>query len=186
MRCLWPLGQYGSRVTAMNKYNTTSTATIQALPTVVVDEPLTTAIGAGALEVNVIFTDSKETAAALKVANGLAQDLGACVHLWAALPVPIRLGLDQCPVSIPFMENRLRELIANPALNGTEHIVHLFVCRDSTEAVLGALKPKSLVVVGGRRHWWPNRVSRLEAALRSKGHRVVFVNTNKRLFGSGR
>jgi hypothetical protein len=136
------------------------------------------------LEVNVIFTGPRETAAALTIAKSLADGLGACIRVRAAIAVPIRLGLDQCPVSIPFMQKRLSDLISDPALSETEHTLHLYVCRDANEALLRALKPNSLVVIGGRKHWWPTSVAQLERALRAKGHRVVFVDAKRQTAGS--
>jgi hypothetical protein len=126
------------------------------------------------MEVNVIYTEPKATNGALNVAESLAEGLGAAIRLRAAISVPLRLGLDQCPVSIPFMEELLAGLVGER--NGCEHTVHLYVCRDAMQTLLREMKPKSIVVVGGRRRWWPTATSRLERVLRTKGHRVVFVD----------
>jgi hypothetical protein len=133
--------------------------------------------GAGSepLEVNVIYTERRATAAALKAAATLAHGLGACICLRAAIAVPLRLPLDQSPVSVPFMEQLLRDLVCQAGPDGSEHTVHLYVCRDWLGTLLQVLKPNSLVVVGGRKRWWPTRASQVARALQAKGHRVAFV-----------
>lgn len=138
------------------------------------------------LEVNVIFTELQATAAALRAAESLARGLGACIRLWAAIIVPLRLPLDRPPVSVRFMEQLLGDLAGQPEQDGSDVTVHLYVCRDWLGALSQVLKPNSLVVIGGRTHWWPTAASRMAGALRGKGHRVVFVDVKERTTGSRR
>jgi hypothetical protein len=51
----------------------------------------------------------------------------------------------------------------------------MYLCRDSSETLLAVLKPRSLVVIGGRRRWWPTREERLAKKLRGAGHEVIFA-----------
>ena len=132
------------------------------------------------LEVNVIFTDPQATVAALKTARSLARDLGACIRVRAAIPVPYPLPLDEPPVAIRFTERLLLDLVGRLELGTFEPSVHVYVCRNQVEALLQVLRPNSLVVIGGRKHWWPTAGSRMANALRSKGHRVVFVGLTER------
>ena len=133
----------------------------------------------GPLELNVIFTDPQGTAAALNFAQSFARELGGCVRLRAAIAVPHQLPLDQPPVSIAFLQENLRNL-ASQVADGFEPTVHLYLCRDRAPAVLQVLRPDSLVVLGGRRRWWPTDESRLARALRARGHRVIFVDSRAR------
>jgi len=140
-------------------------------------EPWETATSRGpeTFEVNVIFTDPRATAAALHAAQSLARGLGAVIRLRAGIVVPVRLPLDQPLVSVQFVERLLRKLAEQLELADCEITVHLYVCRNWVETLLDVLRPGSLVVVGGRRRWWPSAASRVASALHAKGHRVTFV-----------
>jgi hypothetical protein len=135
------------------------------------------------LEVNVIFTEPEATAAALKAAESLAQGLGAYIRLRSAIAVPLRLPLNQSPVSIRFMERLLSDLVGQAGLDQSQLTGHVYVCRDRIKAFLHVLKPNSLVVIGGRKHWWPTETSRLAEKFRAKGHRVVFVGVREQATG---
>lgn len=132
-------------------------------------------VGPGRLEVNVIFTDPLATAAALKTAGSLARDLGACIRVRAPIAVPYALPLDRPPVSVNFIEKLLSDLVCRLDLDAFEPSVHLYLCRDQVETLLRVLSPNSLVVIGGRKHWWPTAERGAAKAMRSKGHRVVFI-----------
>ena len=132
-------------------------------------------LGPKRLEVNVIFTDPQATAAALKTAGSLARDLGACIRVRAAIAVPYALPLDKPLVSAGFIEELLSDLVCRLELDAFEPSVHLYLCRDQLKTLLGVLVPNSLVVIGGRKYWWPTAERRVAKALRSKGHRVVFI-----------
>jgi hypothetical protein len=131
------------------------------------------------LEVNVIFTDPQATVAALKTARSLARNLGACIRIRAAIAVSYRLPLDEPRVAIRFTERLLLDLVCRLELGTFEPSVHVYLCRDQVEAVLQVLRPNSLAVIGGRKHWWPTAGSRMANALRSKGHRVVSVGLKR-------
>jgi hypothetical protein len=135
--------------------------------------------GVGQLEVNVIFTDPAATAVALHYAASLARGLSGRISLRAPLVVPLRLSLDESPVSVRFMERRLSDLVYRLGEDAAGATVHLYLCRDRLEALLEVLSPDSLVVIGGRKRWWATEESRIAKALRSKGHRVVFVSVGK-------
>lgn len=143
----------------------------------------TTGTDSEPLEVNVIFTEPRATAAALKSSESFARGFGACIRLRAAIAVPFRLPLDQPPISVCFLEQLLRDLVGQPEQDGFERTIHLYVCRDRSETLLQVLKPNSLVVIGGRKHWWPTAASRMAGALRAQGHRVVFVDVKEQTIG---
>ena len=173
MRCLSPLLHNPQWMGTM-KVLLNSAITKPARPSV--SWETAEGLGPGRLEVNVIFTDPQATIAALKTAGSFARDLGACIRVRAAIAVPYALPLDKPPVSAGFIEELLSDLVCRLELDAFEPSVHLYLCRDQVETLLQVLSPNSLVVIGGRKHWWPTAERREARALRSKGHRVVFVS----------
>ncbi len=136
-------------------------------------------LGPGQLEVNVIFTDPQATVVALKTAGSLARDLGAFIRLRAAIAVPYALPPDAPLVSVPFTERLLSDLVCRPELSTFEPNAHLYLCRDQVDTLLRVLRPNSLVVICGRKRWWPTPERRKVRALRSKGHQVIFVGLKR-------
>jgi hypothetical protein len=157
----------------MENLNTTAIATLPEQP---VTWETTAGFASESLEVNVIFTDPEATATALKFAESFARDLGACIRLRAAIIVPMRLPLDQPPVSVRFAEELLSDLACQLEQDAFQPTVHLYVCRDWAGTLVQVLKPNSLIVIGGREHRWPTPASRMSRILRAKGHRVLFVD----------
>jgi hypothetical protein len=131
--------------------------------------------GSGNLQVNVIFTDTRGTLAALDTAEALARDLGTSIHLIVPQVVPFPYPLLHPPISVNFSEQFLSDLAWRAAQDHYEIMVHLYLCRDSLQTVLQVLEPHSLVVIGGERRWWPTGQSRMARRLRSKGHQVVWA-----------
>jgi hypothetical protein len=159
------------------RYQSSTVNTQPARPSLIRETP--EGSRAGHLEVNVIFTDAQSTMAALRTAGSLARDLGASIQVRAAIAVPYALPLDKPQVSVGFIEDLLCRLVRRADLDTFEPSIHLYKCRDQIEALLQVLKPNSLVVICGREHWWPTAERRMAEALRSKGHRVVFVGLQR-------
>jgi hypothetical protein len=134
----------------------------------------------GPLAVNVIFTDVQSTAAALKFAQSFARELGASISLRAAVAVPFQLPLDQPQISVAFLQDAMRELVAQLKSETFDPTIHLYLCRDRVWALSQVLKPNSLVVIAGRKRWWPTAETRMARALRAEGHRVIFVDSKTR------
>ena len=143
----------------------------------------TAGVGSEPLEVNVIFTERKATVAALQAAESFASGLGGYIRVLASIVVPLRLPLDRPPVSVCFFEQLLAHLVGQPGTDAFERTAHLYICRDWTGTLLQVLKPNSLVVIGGRKHWWPTAASRMAGALRARGHRVAFVDIKEQRTG---
>ena len=122
------------------------------------------------LEVNVVYTRLPGAAKSLDVASGLARGLGArvTVHVAQVIPYPLELKSPQVPVQ--FAE---QQLLAMAGEQPVETNIRIYLCRDLTETIRQVLKPGSVVIVGGRKRWWPIREQRLAAALRRDGHRVI-------------
>jgi len=126
-------------------------------------------------EVNVIYTTERGTIAALKTASNLALDLKASINLIATQAVPWALPLTRPPVPVQFIEQRLFDLACQGADASSETNIHVYLCRDKQRALVKALKPNSLVVIGGKMAWWPSEAARTAKTLERNGHRVVFA-----------
>jgi hypothetical protein len=126
------------------------------------------------LDVAVVFTSADATIAALKKAGALASRLSARILLLVPQIVPYPLPLESPPVLIDFSKKRFQ---TSATESPVETIVRVFLCRDRLETLSKVLKPHSLVVVGGRRRWWPTAEERLAIRLRRAGHEVVFAET---------
>jgi hypothetical protein len=75
-----------------------------------------------------------------------------------------------------FQEKRFREIAKESPV---EIRVQLYLCRDPLQTLKTVLRPHSLIVVGGRKHWWPVRERTLVRRLRNSGHEVIFAEANR-------
>lgn len=125
------------------------------------------------LEVFVIFTDLPGTLAAIQRAEGLAEQLGAHLRLVMPYEVSYRLPLTKPPVSVEFLEGQMRDLAAR---TGMEVEAQVCLCRDKKSALGTLLPPNSLIVVGGKKRWWPTAAQLLARAIRRDGHQVIFAD----------
>src|SRR5580765_8396338 len=123
------------------------------------------------LNIAVVFTSVEATLAALKEAGNLANSLGARIKLVVPQVVPYPLPLESPPVLVEFNENRFRVIASESPV---ETSVHIYLCLDRLETLESALKPGSIVVLGGRRRWWPTKEKHLARKLRRAGYEVLF------------
>jgi hypothetical protein len=111
----------------------------------------------------------------MKAAGKLASSLGARITLLVPQIVPFPLPLESPPVLLDWNEKRFRVIAGESPVETT---VRLYLCRDGLDTLKSALLPHSLVVVGGRKAWWPyTRERSLAAKLRRAGHEVIFAET---------
>jgi hypothetical protein len=75
-------------------------------------------------------------------------------------------------VTLPFTRRRFRTLAEDVAV---ETNIDIHLVRDPDKTIESILKPYSVVVMGGRRTWWPNAHSRVAKRLERLGHQVVLV-----------
>ena len=129
---------------------------------------------ASRLDVAVVFTSPAATMAALSRATALAHRLNAHISLLVPQLVPYPLPLESPPVLLDFSEPWLREIAAQSPV---ETSIRIYLCRDRLETLQSVLAPRSLVVIGGRKRWWPTREKSLARRLRQHGHEVVFTET---------
>ncbi|HEV2234039.1 MAG TPA: hypothetical protein VGV68_11610 [Terriglobia bacterium] len=132
------------------------------------------------LEVYVIFTDERGTLAALEAAGKLAQNLEARINLIAAQVVPLAFPISRPPVSLSFTLRRLQDLACQGAQGDLETGIQLYLCRDKRQTVLKVLRPGALVVVGGKKTWWPSKAARIAKMLEQHGYRVIFAALQRR------
>jgi len=126
------------------------------------------------LGVVVIFTSVEATVEALRRAGALASSLHARITLVVPQVVPYPLPLASPPVLLDFSERRFRVIAEESPVETT---VRLYLCRDRMETLSAVLASHSLVVLGGRRRWWPTGEKRLARRLRRAGHEVIFTET---------
>jgi hypothetical protein len=126
------------------------------------------------LNIAVIFTSVESTLTALKEAGNLAGSLGARIKLVVPQVVPFPLPLETPPVLVEFNENRFRVMASESPV---ETNVLIYLCRDRFETLISVLKPGSIVVVGGRKRWWPTEDEILARQLRRAGYEVLFKET---------
>jgi hypothetical protein len=124
------------------------------------------------VSVFVVSTNPELLNSSLATARQLTHELGAQIEVLAPFVVPYPLDLSHPPVEPSFLENKL--LRDNALLIEVEK-VRILLCRDEAEAVLGALAPKSIVVLAVRRRWWRTREDCLADKLIAAGHQVVIA-----------
>jgi hypothetical protein len=142
------------------------TANEQAVRTTGTQEPR--------LNVTVLFTSVEGTMAALRTAGTLAGKLGGRITILVPEIVPYHLPINKPPVLHEWNERRFRVLAAKSSV---ETSVRFYLCRDEDEMLAKKLTSHSLVVLGGKKHWWPTHESRLAKRLRSLGHEVILAET---------
>ena len=123
------------------------------------------------LEVIVLHTTTAGTLKALRTAAGLAEGLAARIRLLVLQVVPYPLSLNAPDVPVTFTRRRFRTIAADANI---ETHVDIRFGRDQAQMLAGSIKPRSVVVLGGRRRWWPTAESRLAKRLERQGHQVMF------------
>jgi len=124
------------------------------------------------LDVSVVCTSTVGTIVALRQAAALADRLNARIKMLVPQVVPYLLPLESPPVLLNFSEHRFSEIASACPVETT---VQIYLCRDRVETLKAVLAPGSLVVMGARKTWWPNREKNLARSLRRAGHEVVVV-----------
>jgi hypothetical protein len=128
------------------------------------------------LSINVIYTSPDSMISALRSVESLARDLGATIHIRAMIAVPCQLALDLAFNSVQCLRRLITDLVERIGTMRCQYVLHIYVCRSRIETLLSVLRPSSLLVIGGRRRFWPTAESRICKAAISAGHNVAFVN----------
>jgi hypothetical protein len=126
--------------------------------------------------VYVVYTSIDGTLAAVRVAGDFARALGVPVTLIHFRSVPYALSVDQpngvSPVETDGFVTLLRA-------EGLDTRVRVYLCRDPRRALPLAFRAHSLIVVAGRRSWWPTESERWRRTLEAAGHFVLFVDPSE-------
>ena len=101
------------------------------------------------LEIPVIFADHSGTLTALQMADHLGEKLDARLRLLMLHEVPYALPLTRLAVSVRFLEDQLFTLVSKTPVDIAAHI---YLCRDKCRTVRLILKPRPIVILGGRKH----------------------------------
>jgi hypothetical protein len=124
------------------------------------------------LALNVAFTSERATAGALRYAAELADGLRARLQVIVPQVVPYGRDLNDPDVDPRFTAERALEAAR---CAGVDANVHVVLCRDRVDGLHDALGPEGIVMIGGRRSWWPLAERRLAQRLSDRGHKVLFV-----------
>ena len=123
----------------------------------------------------VVHTSVDDTLAAVTVGDGLARAMSVPLTLVHFRTVPYQLAVgapgDLSPIETEGFVSRLEA-------EGIDVRVRVFLCRHARRLIPMAFRPRSIVVVAGRRRWWPTRAGRWRRWLEAAGHFVVFVDTS--------
>jgi hypothetical protein len=124
----------------------------------------------------VVHTALHETLAALRVAGDFARALSVPLTV-----IQFRTGThdavlhDAEGMSRIHTEGIFTRLRAeNPDIRG-----RVYVCSNERRAIPLAFRPQSLIVIAGRRSWWPTQSERWRRMLEAAGQFVVFVDTSE-------
>src|SRR6202049_59932 len=104
--------------------------------------------------VTVIATTAEGTTSALNEARRLARDLDAHITLLKIEVVPLRFPLDKPPASLDFTIKQQCSLVLRSGAREEDVTIRTCLCRDQTACLRSILRRRSLVVIGGSRHWW--------------------------------
>jgi hypothetical protein len=126
--------------------------------------------------VHVVFTSIDDTLAAVRVAGDFARALGVPVTLIHVRTVRYALPVDE-PGGMSPVETEA--FIEHLRAEDVDIRVRVYLCRDRRPAIPLAFKPHSLIVVAGRRGWWPTESERWRRMLEAAGHFVVFVDASE-------
>ncbi|MEO8370214.1 MAG: hypothetical protein ABI806_13525 [Candidatus Solibacter sp.] len=126
------------------------------------------------LNISVVFTTVAATLEALRHAGDLASRLSGHITLVVPQIVPYPLPLTSPPILIDWNERRFHVMASESPV---ETKVMLYLCRDRIETLMRVLTPRSLIVMGGRKRWWPTAETLLARRLRNAGHEVIFTET---------
>lgn len=127
----------------------------------------------GRLRINVLFTEMRETRAALDSAVALSTGLPAQIALLVPIAVPYPLPLEEPAVPLGFLCRRITQLAVAVTM---ELEAYVYLCRDPAVTIAEVLSPESVVIVGRRKRWLFARSPRLARKLRHLGHHIVLAD----------
>jgi hypothetical protein len=131
---------------------------------------------ASSQDVTVVYTNEEGTLAALKAAGDLTRRLAGRLILVVPVIVPRQHELERPLVPTEFLEQIALRLVSESGIRGEAVRIQIWLCRDRKKCLKQILGLRSLVVMGGRWHWWLKDEWRLEKWLAQQGHQVIFAD----------
>jgi len=125
------------------------------------------------LQVNILYTTPSGTRAALTIASRLSADLRTCSEVLRVYAVPYSLPLERQAVPIGFLEEQVRALARQSPAEITARII---LCREPRAILRQVFPPHSVIVIAGKKRWWPTKEQRWAGILKQEGHEVIFVD----------
>lgn len=171
------LYHYGTRVAVMKAERTRTLELGDVERGVLFGPP-----SANSQDVTVVYTTEEGTLAALKAAGDLTRKLAGQLILAVPVVVPRQHELERPLVPIDFLERRALRLVSESGILGEAVRIQIWLCRDRQRCLQQVLSPRSLVVMGGRWHWWLKDEWRFEKWLSQQGHQVVFANVETKSY----
>lgn len=126
------------------------------------------------LEVTVVSSTVEGTLAGLRTAGKLWRSQDAQIKVLMPMVVQFPAPLSDPPVSPDVLARQLCALDGSDRAESVQ--VNVLLCRDAIQALREALKPCSVVVVGGCKRGWLAREAPLVRALRKAGHSIVVAD----------
>ena len=139
-------------------------------------DPLSSTLSIRTDRLYLLYTGIEQTLGAAHVAAPFADALGVpltVVHFRIVpYPLPVDGPTGLSPIQTAAFLRRLRQ-------DGSDPRIRVYLCRDDQQAIPRALKTHSLVVLGGRRGWWPTRAERFRHVLETSGYFVIFIDIDR-------
>ena len=137
-----------------------------------INDPALTCERSQQLEIYVLYTTHTGTLAALKTASQLAANLSICPKVLRLHSVPYTLPLERPAVSTDFLEEQVRALAFE---SPTEFTARVCLCREPRWSLRQLFPPHSVIVIAGKKCWWPTKEQSWAKWLRNDGHEVLFL-----------
>lgn len=130
------------------------------------------------LRLHVLCASREPKEYVLKRTAELAANLGVRIELLIPIVVPYPLPLERPSTDLPFVARRLTGECERAGVSAD---IHLWLCRDSKEALLPAFGPESTIVIPFHERW-PWRKKLLARTLRKHGHHVLLLQDESKGF----
>jgi hypothetical protein len=124
-------------------------------------------------EVFVIFTSTDDTLRAVRVASRLAREMRSGVTIVHFRPIGFGAPLEEPPGLSPVETDAFKARLEAEACDAR---IRVCVCREARQAIPSVIEEHSLIVIGGRRRWWPTPSDRWRRTLEGQGYLVVLVD----------
>jgi hypothetical protein len=127
--------------------------------------------------VSVLFTTEEATLAAACVAAPLAAAMAVPLTVIHFRTIPFPLFVDAAASLSSIDHDAFKERLQ---AQGVDARVRVYLCRNRDSVIPMAFRGHSLIVLGGRRRWWPTAAERWRRRLEAAGHFVLFVDVRER------